>query len=314
MRVHHRKTYVIFFALVTTWFCCACLSWAQATRPANPNIVYILADDLGYGDVGALNKNGKIKTPHLDQLASEGMAFTDAHSGSAVCTPTRYGILTGRYCWRTHLRHGVLWGYSPPLINTGRLTVAAMLKQQNYDTGAIGKWHLGWDWSYAGGGKKDQKVDFSRPFRNGPTTLGFDSFFGIPASLDMFPYCFIANDRTVGLPTATKSLWKDRLGPAVPDFEAVDVLPTLTAKAMDFVSDHGKTDKPFFLYFALNCAAYSDRPQQRIRRKERDQQVRRFCNGDRLGGWPGDGCCGSGRQGARYAGHLHQRQRLFAGG
>ena len=126
---------------VMAMFLCGLLpqTWA-----ASPNVVYILADDLGYGDVQCLNpKRGKIPTPHMDQLAAQGMVFTDAHSSSAVCTPTRYGILTGRYNWRTHLQKSVLNGYSEPLIAKDRLTVAGLLKEQGYNTAAIGKWHLG---------------------------------------------------------------------------------------------------------------------------------------------------------------------------
>ena len=114
-----------------------------APEMKKPNIVYILADDLGIGDVRAFNPNSQIRTPHLDQLASEGMRFTDAHSGSSVCTPTRYGVLTGRYAWRTRLQSGVCWGYSVPLITAGRMTVASLLKQQGYSTACVGKWHLG---------------------------------------------------------------------------------------------------------------------------------------------------------------------------
>src|SRR3954469_10208308 len=111
-----------------------------------PNIVYILADDLGYGDVKCLNPEGKIPTPNIDRLAAEGVTFTDAHSGSSVCTPTRYGLLTGRYCWRSRLQSSVLGGFSPHLIEPGRLTVAALLRRHGYTTACIGKWHLGMDW------------------------------------------------------------------------------------------------------------------------------------------------------------------------
>ncbi|MGV3756456.1 MAG: sulfatase-like hydrolase/transferase, partial [Verrucomicrobiota bacterium] len=152
-----------------------------------PNIVYILADDLGYGDVQALNpQRGKIKTPHLDKLAAQGMTFTDAHSGSAVCTPTRYGLLTGRYAWRTRLQSGVLDGYVEPLIAADRLTVPAFLKQQGYHTACIGKWHLGYTIVGAGkdGGGKDAKkasmmgAPIGAITRDGPITRGFDLFYG----------------------------------------------------------------------------------------------------------------------------------------
>src|SRR5262245_51938486 len=136
------------------WLVALFISWlppilaAAASRP--PNILYILADDLGYGDVKCLNPDGKIPTPHLDRLAAAGMKFTDAHSSSSVCTPTRYGILTGRYNWRSSLKNGVLEGFGKPLIEPGRLTVPALLKQNGYETACIGKWHLGLNWPLKG--------------------------------------------------------------------------------------------------------------------------------------------------------------------
>ena len=152
-----------------------------------PNIVFILADDLGYGDVSFLNRGSKISTPHMDNLAAAGMVFRDAHSGSAVCTPTRYGILTGRYAWRSRLKSGVLWGYSPPLIESGRTTVASFLKKQGYSTACVGKWHLGLGWHTRDGtvpsdrpDEQGEAVDFSKPIGGGPTAAGFDYFFGVP--------------------------------------------------------------------------------------------------------------------------------------
>jgi len=231
---------------------------ASEAKPL-PNIVYILTDDLGYGDVSALNPDSKIPTPNIDRLAASGMVFTDAHSGSAVCTPTRYGIMTGRYAWRTHLRRGVLWGFSPPLIQKDRLTVASLLKQSGYRTGMIGKWHLGMDWpllEMPDDGNwatfHDPKVDWSRAIRNGPTAHGFDSFFGISASLDMPPYVFIENDRTAGIPTVKKSLFKKRTGASVPDFEADHVLQTFGQRACDFIGKSANIGRPFFLYLSLN--------------------------------------------------------------
>src|SRR3954466_8869205 len=164
-----------------------------------PNILLILADDLGYGDLSSMNPRGKIKTPNLDRLAAQGVAFTDAHSASAVCTPTRYGVLTGRYPWRSRLKSGVLGGYSPHLIEPTRLTLPAMLKQQGYHTAALGKWHLGMDWTKlknASAGAPDAKqpganIDHAKPIANSPTAVGFDTFYGIAASLDMPPFAWI---------------------------------------------------------------------------------------------------------------------------
>jgi arylsulfatase A-like enzyme len=218
--------------------------WAQqaaAEKVArHPNIVYILCDDLGWGDVQCNNPKGKIPTPNIDKLATQGMRFTDAHSGSAVCTPTRYGILTGRYSWRTHLQNGVLLGYGNPLIAKDRLTVPALLKQQGYTSACIGKWHLGMEIA------KDPNV---LEVKDGPTTRGFDYYFGISASLDMPPFAFIENDHFTEAPTATKK-WL-RAGAAAPGFEAIDVLPRLTEKAVEYIGKQAK-DKPFFLYMPLN--------------------------------------------------------------
>ena len=215
---------------------------ASKDRANSPNIAYLLCDDLGYGDVKCLGGNrSKIATPNIDRLASQGMIFTEAHSSSAVCTPTRYGILTGRYNWRSRLQQGVLGGYSEPLIDKNRLTVPALLKQNGYDTACIGKWHLGMNID-----KKDPQARIA----NGATTRGFDYFFGISASLDMPPFAFIENDHFTEAPTAVKNFL--RSGAAAPGFEAVDVLPTLTKKAVAFVGQHAKAEKPFFLYLPLN--------------------------------------------------------------
>ncbi len=210
-----------------------------------PNIVYVLCDDLGYGDVQCLNpQRGKIATPHIDRLASQGMVFTDAHSSSAVCTPTRYGILTGRYNWRSTLQKSVLYGFSEPLIAADRLTVPAFLKQHGYHTACIGKWHLGLTF-----GQDGEKQDLTQAIGGGPVTRGFDSFFGISASLDMPPFAFIENDHFTQAPTVTKK-W-GRSGAAAPDFEAVDVLPTLARKASEYISARAAGGKPFFLYLPL---------------------------------------------------------------
>src|SRR3954447_833147 len=183
------------FARLTT---SAALTSFYAAGPASaagrrPNIVYVLADDLGWGDLRCYNPASAIPTPNADALAKQGIRFTDMHSPSAVCTPTRYGILTGRYCWRTSLKKGVLWGYSPNLIEQGRLTVPAMLKNSGYYTAGVGKWHLGL-------GSKE-KADYRERLTPGPVDHGFDYYFGIPASLDMDPYLYFENDRAVEPPT-----------------------------------------------------------------------------------------------------------------
>ena len=228
-----------------------------ASAAPKPNIVYILADDLGYGDVRLLNPQGKIPTPHMDRLGAGGMILTDAHSTSSVCTPSRYSILTGRYNWRSSMKFGVLNGYSPRLIENGRMTVAAFLKQEGYHTACVGKWHVGMNWpqndgSPPGNSSDPKKIDYLKPIESGPTALGFDSFFGISASLDMVPYVFIENDRVTEVPTEEKDFSRKGLGG--PNFEGIDVLPKLTRKAVEYISTHAadaKQGKPFFLYLPL---------------------------------------------------------------
>ena len=243
---------------------------AEADAPT-PNIVVILADDLGYGDPGCYG--GKIQTPHIDQLAAAGMRFTDAHSTSSVCSPTRYGLLTGRYNWRSKLQRGVLGGLSPRLIEPGRTTIASLLKQQGYHTACIGKWHLGMDWAVKPGGdvaelnieSREQafNVDFSQPIANGPNSVGFDYYYGISASLDMVPYTFIENDRVAALPTEDRDFLmmhdrsperRTRKGPAAPDFDAADVLPVIARKSVEYIDSRAaaaREGNPFFLYVPL---------------------------------------------------------------
>jgi arylsulfatase A-like enzyme len=226
-----------------------------------PNIVYVLADDLGWGDLGCYNPESDVPTPYADRLASRGVRFTDMHSPSSVCTPTRYGVLTGRYCWRTHLKEGVLWGYSPNLIEPGRTTAASLLKSAGYHTAAVGKWHLGLGDS--------EKTDYSKPLRPGPLDHGFDYFFGIPASLDMDPYVYVENDRvaeapsgyTTGLKSPRGVFW--RPGPIAPGFVIDEVLPTLADKATGYIKQRAaERDKPFFLYFPLTAPHTPWVPQQ----------------------------------------------------
>ena len=217
-----------------------------------PNIIFILADDMGYGDVSYLDANSKIKTENLDGMAREGVVFTDAHSSSSVSTPTRYGILTGRYNWRSTLKQSVLNGYSKALIAPDRETMASMLKKQ-YTTAGIGKWHLGWDWNNIDAGVDN--VDFSKPVANGPTTRGFDYYYGFCGSLDMAPYVYIENDMPTSLPdrvTENKgkySWW--RKGPTGADFVHEDVLPNLINRACNYVKEKASSDQPYFLYLPL---------------------------------------------------------------
>lgn len=239
---------------------------------SKPNIIIILCDDLGIGDVTSFNSKGKIRTPNFDALASGGMRFTDAHTSSSVCTPTRYSLLTGRYNWRSRLQKGVQGGMSPPLIAADRITIAGMLREKGYWAACAGKWHLGLEWQLKPGTKAYQDViekgeegwgvDFTKPFLNGPTARGFDQFFGIAASLDMVPYTFLRNDRVVEIPTTDKdfpmmlgrSNGKTRRGPGSTEFEASDVLEALTKQTVLWIGERAedsRNGKPFFLYVPL---------------------------------------------------------------
>ncbi len=238
-------------ALVAVSALAAGCSTEQEAPASHPNIIVLLADDMGYGDAGSYNPDSKIPTPHIDRLASEGMRFTDAHSPSAVCTPTRYGLLTGRYSWRTRLKEGVLLGYSPNLIDTTRMTLPSMLKQAGYATAGVGKWHLGLG--------DEERTDYSKPLRPGPVSLGFDYYFGIPSSLDFEPYVYFENDRVEQMPTdsieASRACCTGdfyRGGAIAPNFEHIDVLPRTVANAVAYIEDR-QMGQPFFLYVPFSA-------------------------------------------------------------
>lgn len=237
---------------------------AAPAAPANrPNLVLILADDLGYGDVHCYNAQSTIPTPNLDRLAAEGIRFTDAHAPDAVCTPTRYGLLTGRYAFRSRLKAGVLPPWGAPLIEEGRLTLPSLLRQGGYATACIGKWHLGWDWPTKDGLASSSKdglgnVSFTNAIPNGPTTRGFDYYFGVDLP-NYPPYCFIENDRTVGLPSVPGPLQKgaiNRPGPMLPGWSLTNILPEITRRAVRYVEAPARTSQPFFLYFPLTAPHY----------------------------------------------------------
>lgn len=253
----------------TKWILCLGLMTAGALfAETKPNIVFILADDLGYGDVHCLNpERGLIATPNMDRVAAAGMTFTDAHTTSSVCTPTRYGIITGRYNWRSKLQKSVLDGYGLPLIPTDRVTVASFLKQNGYTTAMIGKWHLGLEIPTTDGkpakpaGGLRQKmgkgafdpaelsnIDWKGTIEGGPVDLGFDSWFGITASLDFPPYVWIRNRNWMGAGTHAKAF--HRPGPASAEFEAIDVMDKLAEESVKFISEY-KSAKPFFAYIPL---------------------------------------------------------------
>lgn len=258
---------------------------AQAAEAAKrPNIVIILADDLGYGDVQCYNpERGKIATPNIDRLALQGMRFTDGHSSSGCCSPSRYTLLTGRYHWRSRLQQGIVAAWERPLIAPDRLTIAGLARQQGYRTACIGKWHLGWDWPItpdqmahfrglggkAGGGGTVAMVAtaaqraswaevFAKPIVGGPTARGFDEYFGTDVP-NWPPYCFIENDRTVGIPSELLSpdfLVKNQAslqGPALAGWKLEPILPALADRAANFISRQAKAGQPFLLYLPLTA-------------------------------------------------------------
>jgi arylsulfatase A len=222
-----------------------------------PNIIVILTDDLGYGDLGCYNTGSKIPTPNLDKLAAQGVRFTDAHAPSSVCTPTRYAVLTGQYCWRTRLKRGVLRSFAPPLLDDDRLTIGGMLQQHGYSTAAIGKWHLGQTWHSLSDEKqpKADGIDWDKHTINGPLQHGFDYHYGLswPA------WGFVENGRVVAKPDTPFDL--TQIGPHLigpnnikgiksADYEHEQMLPRFTKKAVEFIEKQAETHEPFFLYWA----------------------------------------------------------------
>ena len=239
---------------------------ARAAKKVQPNIVIILADDLGWGDPRCYQADGKIPTPHMDRLAKEGLRFTDAHTPSSVCTPTRYTLLTGRYAWRTRLKSGVLDGFDPPLIRKGEDTIGSLLKRAGYTTHAVGKWHLGMEWKRKDGSVVEDRgakgtfrqgldVDFTKPTQGGPLDVGFDSFVGISASLDMSPYCWIKGRGVEAIPSEITEENKDGMfmnqvaGVTTPSFKLEEVLPRIGTEAAAVIRRSKAT--PFFLYVPL---------------------------------------------------------------
>ena len=240
-----------------------------------PNILIILADDLGYGDLACYNPDrGRIKTPNLDQLAAQGIRFTDAHSASAVCSPTRYALLTGRYPWRTRLQSGIVNPWEGPLIAPDRWTLGTLAQQAGYTTAAIGKWHLGRSWPIAADQKSAFKTDvktqvaatpelqatwkdvFSKPIPDGPTQRGFHYYFGTDVP-NWPPYCFIENDRIVGTPSEflPQPLFLNHQaslqGPALPGWDLKEILPALVQKTTEKMAEYARSKQPFLIYLPL---------------------------------------------------------------
>ncbi|MBN7812484.1 arylsulfatase [Algoriphagus sp. H41] len=252
-------------------------------KGSKPNIVVILADDFGVGDIQALYPQNKIPTPHLDRLVREGMSFGDAHSSSAVCTPTRYSFLTGRYNWRTPLQEWVLASYEPPLIREERTTLPEMLRQNGYATACIGKWHLGWNWPgkqasrmmAEGNALRKFQWDYTQPIAGGPIAHGFDYYFGTDVP-NFPPFTFIENDRVYIQPSARykKTAYEGMFLPPIfddmpmaPDWKFDEILPELTRRAVDYLHERSKEEQPFFLYFSMTSPHEPVAPSERFRGK-----------------------------------------------
>lgn len=233
-----------------------------------PNVVVVIADDAGWGDFGCYGSRA-IPTPHIDGMARDGVRLTDCHASGAVCTPSRYSVLTGRYSWRGPLKNFVLMGHGPSLIEPTRPTLASVLRDAGYATGAFGKWHLGLGWRHRDGSVRDAfapgavlhddvdtdagaDIDYGEPFTGGPTELGFDRFFGIAGSTDMPPYGFLDQDRTLGVPDTPKERFfgEQRPGLRTADWDEEQVDVRFVEEAVAWIGER-QPGQPFFAYVAL---------------------------------------------------------------
>jgi arylsulfatase A len=243
----------------------------SAPATSRPNVLILYADDLGYGDLGCYSTASRIPTPNLDRLAAQGMRFTDAHTSSGVCTPSRYALLTGRHHWRDF--HSIVNAFGAPVFKPGRLTLPEMLRHKGYATAAVGKWHLGWDWDAirrpgaqpvssgkAGNVWGPDAFDWSKPIPGGPLARGFDRYFGDDV-INFPPYCWIQDDRVLQAPDARMDTakwkaikegnWECRPGPMVSGWDPYQNLPTLTRRGVEYLRSRKEKTDPFFLYFAF---------------------------------------------------------------
>ena len=242
-----------------------------AEPPRGPNVVLILADDMGRASVAAYHAKSGLPTPHLDRLAAEGMSFADAHSGSAVCSPTRYGLLTGRYAWRTRLKAGIVGKWQPPLIADERLTLGELMRASGRRTACIGKWHLGWLWPDAEGRPTTDPaaIDWARPIRGGPLAHGFERYFGDDVP-NWPPYVWIEDRSAQGVPSGTMKADPANgvsAGPAMPGWSLEAVLPTLTERCAAWIGERARSEEPFFLFFSMTSPHTPISPAERFQGK-----------------------------------------------
>ncbi|MFP6692758.1 MAG: arylsulfatase [Pirellulales bacterium] len=244
------------FSKSTLWLLCAgLLAFTASAAAKKPNVIVILGDDMGIDSVSAFNAKMGLKTPAIDQLASEGMSFMDAHSTSAVCSPTRYSVLTGRYNWRSRLKRGIVGQWERPLIVDARLTLPEMFRNKGYATCMIGKWHLGWHWPKKGGGVTQtlQEIDFTKPIKGGPNSHGFDYYYGDDVP-NWPPYAWCENERLLGKLTAQMkrgAMVGVSAGPAVPNWDFSAVLLEYGRRCAQYVRERKDNEQPFFLYFPM---------------------------------------------------------------
>ena len=256
-----------------TLFATAALVKAESTKP---NVVILYADDMGVADVSYGDDAAKIQTPNIDRLATQGMTFSDGHSSSGICTPSRFALLTGQHHWRRF--HGIVNAFGESVFKPEEFTMARMLKKQGYRTGCFGKWHLGWDWDAIRkpgekkGATSADAYDWSKPFPGGPLDQGFDRYFG-DGTINFPPYCWIEDDRFATIPS--KPVIKSRPlaggggfrpGPMAEGWNPYDILPTITEKAVEWIGEQ-KKEEPFFAYVAFNSPHYPIVPNKEFQGK-----------------------------------------------
>ncbi len=256
-----------------TWIGLLSLLALFGAHAERPNIVFILTDDMGYGDMSCTG--GKAPTPHIDSIATNGVLFTDAHTTSSVCSPSRYSLITGRYNWR-RLSNGIVWDFAPSLLEKDRVTVAGFLKDRGYQTGMVGKWHLGHTWQKLPKGetrkpsnvpaeqykKTGWQFDYTQRAFGGPFDHGFETFFGISASLDIPPFVYIRDGQAVEVPTIEKTI-KPRTGPATEDFDEFQTLAIFAKESRQYIQDVSRQDEPFFLFLSLTSPHNPISPSKR---------------------------------------------------